>query len=70
MEYKPTNLLFLDLDGVLNCQLFYDEYFSHIERFDNIPLYKTARKLLRKMVKQKEITTLEYFKQKLNSKLQ
>ncbi len=62
MELKPTNLLFLDFDGVLNCQLFYEEYFRDIEKYDGIPLYKTARKLLRKLVKQKEISTNEYFK--------
>lgn len=61
-QYKPTNILFLDFDGVLNCQLFYEEYFKDIEKYDNIPLYKTARKLLRKLVKTKEISTTEYFK--------
>jgi len=62
MERKPTNLLFLDLDGVLNCQLFYDEYFKHVERLDGIPLYKTVRKILRKMVKAKEISQMDYYK--------
>jgi hypothetical protein len=62
MERKPTNLLFLDLDGVLNCQLYYDEYFKHVKRFEGIPLYKTVRKLLRKMVKAKEISQMDYYK--------
>ena len=62
MERKPTNVLFLDLDGVLNCQLFYDEYFKHVQRFEGIPLYKTVRKLLRKMVKAKEISQMDYYK--------
>lgn len=63
IEYKPTNLLFLDFDGVLNCQLFYEEHFKHIEKYDGIPLYKTARKLLRKLVKSKEIKSFDYYKQ-------
>ena len=35
MEYKPANILFLDFDGVLNCQLFYDEYFKDIQKMVN-----------------------------------
>lgn len=63
MNNKPENLLFLDFDGVLNSQLFYEEQFKHIEKYDGIPLYKTARKLLRKLVKSKEIKPFDYYKQ-------
>lgn len=55
--------LFLDFDGVLNSQLFYEEQFKHIEKYDGIPLYKAARKLLRKSVKSKEIKPFDYYKQ-------
>jgi len=59
---KFTNVIFLDHDGVLNCQLFYDEKFAHLKRFDGIPLYKTVKKYLRKLLKQKQLTDLEYYK--------
>lgn len=54
------NIIFLDKDGVLNCQLHYDEYFSHLERFDNIPFYKTVKKYLRKVLKNGSISPEEY----------
>ena len=59
---KFTNVIFLDHDGVLNCQLFYTEKFAHLERFDGIPLYKVVKKHLRKLLKKKELTDLEYYK--------
>jgi hypothetical protein len=62
---KYNSIIFLDCDGVLNCQLFYEEKFAHVERFDNIPLYKTARKHLRKLVKSKEISSLDYYKRNI-----
>ena len=61
-DFKPTNILFLDHDGVMNSQLYYNEYFKDIKKHDNIPLYKTVRKLLRKVVKAKEISMYEYYK--------
>ena len=64
----PTNIIFLDVDGVLNCQIFYDEYFQHIQRYDNIPLYKVVKKHLRKIVKKKEISRLEYYKSQMDGK--
>lgn len=67
-QYQPTNVLFLDLDGVLNCQVFYEEYFKDLEKYDGIPLYKTARKFLRKLVKAKEISTFDYYKRNICSK--
>ena len=65
---KYTNVIFLDVDGVLNCQLFYTEYFAHLERFDGIPLYKVVKKYLRKLVKKKEMTDMEYYKSQMCSK--
>jgi len=65
---KYTNVIFLDVDGVLNCQLFYTEYFAHLERFDGIPLYKVVKKYLRKLVKKKEMTDIEYYKSQMCSK--
>jgi histidinol phosphatase-like enzyme len=59
---KYTNIIFLDHDGVLNCQLFYTEKFSHLERFDGIPLYKVVKKYLHKIIKKKEISDLDYYK--------
>ena len=59
---KYDHVIFLDHDGVLNCQLFYNEKFAHLERFDGIPLYKVVKKFLRKRLKQKELTDLEYYK--------
>jgi hypothetical protein len=65
---KYNSLIFLDLDGVLNCQLFYTEKFSHLERFDGIPLYKVVKKYLHKIVKKKEISDLDYYKSQICSK--
>ena len=65
---KYNSLIFLDVDGVLNCQLFYTEYFAHLERFDGIPLYKVVKKALKKMVKKKEISTLDYYKSQMCAK--
>jgi histidinol phosphatase-like enzyme len=59
---KYTNVIFLDHDGVLNCQLFYTEKFKHLERFDGIPLYKVVKKFLRKLVKEEVISDLDYYK--------
>jgi hypothetical protein len=62
---KYTNIIFLDVDGVLNCQLFYTEKFAHLERFDGIPLYKVVKKYLKKLVKKKEISDLDYYKSEM-----
>ena len=42
------SVIFLDVDGVLNCQTFYDERYKHLTRYDNIPFYKTVKKHLKK----------------------
>ena len=64
----PTNIIFLDVDGVLNCQLFYEERFKKIKRNNKIPLYKVVKKQLRKLVKSKEIGTLEFYKRQMDAK--
>ncbi len=49
-------IMFLDIDGVLNCQTFYEE-----QQRD----YKTAKKTLKKQVKAKEIERLEYYQSQI-----
>ena len=46
-------IIFLDIDGVFNCQTFY-----HSQQFQD---YKEAKKTLRKSVKAKKIESLEYY---------
>lgn len=46
-------LIFLDIDGVFNCQLFY-----HSKQFQD---YKEAKKSLRKSLKAKQIERLDYY---------
>jgi hypothetical protein len=59
---KFDHVIFLDHDGVLNCQLFYDDKFAVLERYDGVPLYKIVKKYLRRQLKQKQLTDLEYYK--------
>ena len=59
---KYDGIIFLDFDGVFNHDLFYKEKFADIEKFDGVPLYRTARKILRKAVKSNEITGFDYYK--------
>lgn len=65
MEYKPDNIIFLDVDGVLNCEIFYMERFNHLHRFDGVPFYKTVKKYLKKNVKKKEISKLDFYKSQI-----
>jgi hypothetical protein len=65
---KYNSIIFLDVDGVLNCQLFYEEKFKKLERFDGIPFYKTVKKHLRKLFKQKEISDMDYYKSQMCGK--
>ena len=62
---KFTNLIFLDVDGVLNCQLFYTERYQHLTQYDGIPFYKTVKKYLRKLLKSKELGKLDYYKSEM-----
>jgi hypothetical protein len=51
MKIKP--IIFLDIDGVFNCQLFYKS-----QEYDD---YKQAKKQLRKDVKKERIDRLDYY---------
>ncbi len=62
---KYTNIIFLDIDGVLNCQLFYEESMWHKLLLDKIPLYRQVKRLLRKLLKKKDITRMEYYASQL-----
>jgi hypothetical protein len=62
---KYNSLIFLDLDGVLNCQLFYTERYKHLTQYDGIPFYKTVKKHLRKLLKSKELGKLDYYKSEM-----
>lgn len=61
----PKNIIFLDVDGVINYELFYEERFKHLQRFDGIPLYKVVKKQLKKLVKKKKISRIEYYKSQM-----
>lgn len=69
IEFKiinpPRNIIFLDVDGVLNCELFYVKRYKHLTRYDNIPFYKTVKKHLRKLVKKKKISRMEYYQDEM-----
>ena len=54
--YAPF-IIFLDIDGVLNCQLFYKS-----QQFN---AYKEAKKSLRKSLKAKEIERLDYYQSQI-----
>jgi hypothetical protein len=62
---KYKSIIFLDVDGVLNCQLFYTERYKHLTQYDNIPFYKTVKKHLRKLLKSKELSKLDYYKSEM-----
>jgi len=55
----------LDVDGVLNCQIFYTERYKHLTQYDGIPFYKTVKKFLRKQLKSKELEKLDYYKSEM-----
>lgn len=63
MDLRP--IIFLDIDGVLNCQLFYTERYAHLTKYDGIPFYKTVKKYLRKQVKRGDIRSLDYYKSEI-----
>jgi hypothetical protein len=66
------NIIFLDVDGVFNCQLYYTKYFNHLNRFDGVPLYKVVKKYLRKLhnirgkIKDSHILDLNYYKSQID----
>lgn len=63
---KFSYLLFLDVDGVLNCQLFdIERYQNRISKLDGVPYYKTVKKYFRKLVKKKEISKMEFYKSQM-----
>ena len=62
---KYDSIIFLDVDGVLNCQLFYTERYKHLTQYDGIPFYKTVKKYLRKLLKTKELDKMEYYKSEM-----
>lgn len=65
IEFKiynpPKNIIFLDVDGVLNYEIFYVARYKKLTRYDNVPFYKTVKKYLKKLVKKKEINRMEYY---------
>ena len=62
---KYDHIIFLDVDGVLNCQLFYTERYKHLTQYDGIPFYKTVKKYLRKLLKSKELSKMDYYKSEM-----
>lgn len=55
-------IIFADFDGVLNHDLFYEQRYKHLHKYDNIPLYKVVKKHLRKMLKSGEYNRMDYYK--------
>lgn len=62
---KYKHIVFLDVDGVLNCQLFYTERYKHLTQYNDIPFYKTVKKYLRKLLKTKELSKFDYYKSEM-----
>jgi hypothetical protein len=62
----PRNIIFLDVDGVLNHELFFRARFEKLKRQNKIPMYKVVKKHLRKLVKSKEIGTLDFYKRQFD----
>lgn len=66
METKYKCILFLDVDGVLNSQLFYDKYFADL-KVSGVPIHKTVKKHLRKRLKKLSISKLDYYRSQICS---
>lgn len=60
------NCIFLDVDGVLNCEIFYEERYKEIIKYNNIPFYKQVKKVLRKLVKRKDLGKFDYYKRQMD----
>jgi hypothetical protein len=64
---KYDNIIFLDCDGVLNSEIFFTKNYQLMTKYDGIPFYKTVKKYLRKLVKKKEISRMDYHKSQIDS---
>jgi hypothetical protein len=63
---KFKNLLFLDVDGVYNSDLFYKEKFGDIIfKSNKKPIHRIITKFLRKKFKANEISKYEYYEQNM-----
>lgn len=69
MENKFKNVLFLDLDGVCNSELFYKEKFNDIKSLNKKPLHRIVTTFLRKKYKKREINMYEYFEKNVCPKV-
>lgn len=58
----PQNIIFLDVDGVLNHQLFFEKRYKNLTKYDKVPLFRTVKKHLKKLYKQKEMSDLDFYK--------
>lgn len=63
----PKNIIFLDVDGVLNYQLFYERNYREMVKYDGIPLYKVVKKYLKKLVKKNAISRMDYYRSQMCS---
>lgn len=61
------NIIFLDIDGVFNCETFYEKRFAAMKRYDGIPLYKQVKKMLRRFVKNNTIRDKVYYRSQICS---
>lgn len=67
---KYNSLIFLDLDGVYNSDLFYKEKFGEIiYKSSKKPIHRVVTDFLRKRYKKKEITKYDYYEQNMCPKV-
>jgi len=62
----PKNIIFLDVDGVLNHELFFRARYEKLKKQNNIPMFRVVKRYLRKLVKSKEIGTLDFYKRQFD----
>jgi hypothetical protein len=62
VRHNFKSVLFLDVDGVLNHELFFKARYEKLQKNNKIPMFRVVKKYLRKLVKSKEIGTLDYYK--------
>lgn len=65
LTHNFKSLIFLDVDGVLNHQIFYEENYAKMMKYNNIPLYKIVKKHLKKLVKKKKISRIDFYKSQI-----